>query len=125
VLATLAVVIAAGLPHLKLETFAFWRAPRHDDLTGYAGLGAALIFAVYDYLGYYNIAYLGDEVKEPEKTIPRVIVISIPRHRSDLHRDAGLHHLRAAVRRRHRPRTLSSPTTSASSPGHRRRSGCR
>jgi amino acid transporter len=37
----------------------------------------ALIFAVYDYLGYYNIAYLGDEVKEPEKTIPRVIVISI------------------------------------------------
>jgi amino acid transporter len=77
VLATLAVVIAAGLPHLKLETFAFWRAPRHDDLTGYAGLGAALIFAVYDYLGYYNIAYLGDEVKDPEKTIPRVIVISI------------------------------------------------
>lgn len=77
VLATLAVVIAIGLPHLKLESFAFWRAPRHDNLTGFAGLGAALIFAVYDYLGYYNIAYLGDEVKDPEKTIPRVIVISI------------------------------------------------
>jgi amino acid transporter len=77
VLATLAIVIAVGLPHLKLEAFAFWRAPRHDNLTGFAGLGAALIFAVYDYLGYYNIAYLGDEVKEPEKTIPRVIVISI------------------------------------------------
>jgi amino acid transporter len=77
VLGTMAVVIAAGLPHLKLESFAFWRAPRHDGLTGYAGLGAALIYAVYDYLGYYNIAYLGDEVKEPEKTIPRVIVISI------------------------------------------------
>src|SRR6185436_4561953 len=77
VLGTLAIVIAAGLPHLKLESFAFWRAPRHDGLTGYAGLGAAMIFAVYDYLGYYNIAYLGDEVKEPEKTIPRVIVISI------------------------------------------------
>jgi len=77
VLATLAVVIAVGLPHLKLDAFAFWRAPRHDGLTGFAGLGAAMIFAVYDYLGYYNIAYLGDEVKEPEKTIPRVIVISI------------------------------------------------
>ena len=77
VLGTLAVVIAAGLPHLKFEAFAFWSAPRHDNLTGYAGLGAAMIFAVYDYLGYYNIAYLGDEVKEPEKTIPRVIVISI------------------------------------------------
>jgi amino acid transporter len=77
VLGTIAVVIAAGLPHLTLESFAFWRAPRHDGLTGFAGLGAALIFAVYDYLGYYNIAYLGDEVKDPEKTIPRVIVISI------------------------------------------------
>ncbi len=77
VLGTIAVVIAAGAPHLKLEAFAFWNAPRHDGGIGYAGLGAALIFAVYDYLGYYNIAYLGDEVKEPEKTIPRVIVISI------------------------------------------------
>ena len=77
VLSTLAVVIAAGLPHLKLDSFAFWSAPRHDNLTGYAGLGAAMIYAVYDYLGYYNIAYLGDEVKDPEKLIPRVIVISI------------------------------------------------
>ncbi len=77
VLGTIAIVIAAGLPHLKWESFAFWNAPRHDGRLGYAGLGAALIFAVYDYLGYYNIAYLGDEVKEPEKTIPRVIVISI------------------------------------------------
>jgi amino acid transporter len=77
VLGTIAVVIAAGAPHLTWKSFAFWDAPRHDGLTGFAGLGAALIFAVYDYLGYYNIAYLGDEVKEPEKTIPRVIVISI------------------------------------------------
>jgi amino acid transporter len=77
VLGTMAVVIAVGLPHLKLSTFAFWSAPRHDGLTGFTGLGAAMIFAVYDYLGYYNIAYLGDEVKEPEKTIPRAIVISI------------------------------------------------
>jgi amino acid transporter len=77
VLGTIAIVIAAGIPHLKASSFAFWSAPRHDGLLGFAGLGAALIFAVYDYLGYYNIAYLGDEVKEPEKTIPRVIVISI------------------------------------------------
>ena len=77
VLGTIAVIIIAGAPHLKLSSFAFWNAPRHDGGVGYAGLGAALIFAVYDYLGYYNIAYLGDEVKDPEKTIPRVIVISI------------------------------------------------
>jgi len=70
-------VIGAGLPHLKLSSLAFWNAPRHDGLAPWAGLGAAMIFAVYDYLGDYNSAYLGDEVKDPEKTIPRVIVISI------------------------------------------------
>jgi len=63
VLATLAIVIGAGLPHLTLDAFAFWRTPRLDG--------------VYDYLGYYNICYIGDEVREPTRTIPRVIVISI------------------------------------------------
>lgn len=77
VLGTLAIVIGTGLPHLRLEAFAFWRAPRIDGGAGYAGLGAALIFAVYDYLGYYNICYIGDEVRDPERTIPRVIVLSI------------------------------------------------
>jgi amino acid transporter len=77
VMTTLAIVILAGLPHLKLEAFAFWLAPRLDHQDGFTGLGAALLFAVYDYLGYYNICYLGDEVQEPQKTIPRVIVISI------------------------------------------------
>jgi amino acid transporter len=77
VLATLAIVIGAGLPHLRFEAFAFWRAPRLDDAAPYAGLGVALIYAVYDYLGYYNICYIGDEVRDPERTIPRVIVISI------------------------------------------------
>src|ERR1019366_891639 len=41
------------------------------------GSGVALLFPVYDYLDYYNICYIGDEVREPERTIPRVIVISI------------------------------------------------
>jgi len=77
VLATLAIVIAVGLPHLKWSAFEFWRAPRLDARVGYAGLGVALIYAVYDYLGYYNICYIGDEVRDPERTIPRVIVISI------------------------------------------------
>ena len=77
VLATLAIVIGVGLPHLKLSAFAFWQAPRLDASIGYAGLGVALIYAVYDYLGYYNICYIGDEVRDPERTIPRVIVISI------------------------------------------------
>ena len=77
VMATLAIVIFSGLPHLKLDAFAFWRAARLDNGIGYAGLGVALIYAVYDYLGYYNICYIGDEVRDPTRTVPRVIVISI------------------------------------------------
>ena len=77
VMATLAIVIFAGLPHLKMSAFTFWNAPRLDHGLAYSGLGVALIYAVYDYLGYYNICYIGDEVQEPERTIPRVIVISI------------------------------------------------
>ncbi len=40
------------------------------------GLGAASRIAVYDYLGYYDVCYIGDEVKNPGLTIPRSIVIS-------------------------------------------------
>ena len=83
VLATLGIVIALGLPHLKWEAFRFWAAPVETapglppPSGAFGGLGAALILAVYDYLGYYNICYLAEEVKEPTKTIPRVIVVSI------------------------------------------------
>ncbi|MGZ6972003.1 MAG: APC family permease, partial [Thermoanaerobaculia bacterium] len=83
VLATLGIVIGLGLPHLKLEAFRFWEAPV-VAAKGVAppagvlgGLGLALILAVYDYLGYYNVCYLAEEIVEPTKTIPRVIVISI------------------------------------------------
>lgn len=41
------------------------------------GLGAALGIAMYDLFGYYQICYLGDEVVEPSRTIPRAILISV------------------------------------------------
>jgi amino acid transporter len=40
-------------------------------------LGAAMRIAVYDYLGYYNVCHLGEEVRDPAKTIPRAILISV------------------------------------------------
>lgn len=40
------------------------------------GLGAAMILAMYSYLGYYNVCYIGDEVKDPARTIPRAIMLS-------------------------------------------------
>ncbi len=32
---------------------------------------------MYDYLGYYDICYIGDEVKNPGRAIPRSILISV------------------------------------------------
>jgi amino acid transporter len=41
------------------------------------GLGAATRVGMYDYLGYYDVCYIGDEVKDPGKVIPRSIIISV------------------------------------------------
>ena len=40
------------------------------------GLGAASRVGVYDYLGYYDVCYIGDEVENPGRVIPRSILIS-------------------------------------------------
>ena len=41
------------------------------------GLGAAARTGIYDFLGYDDVCYLGDEVKDPGRTIPRSILISL------------------------------------------------
>ena len=41
------------------------------------GLGAAARVGVYDYLGYYDVCYIGQEVKDPGRVLPRSIIISI------------------------------------------------
>jgi len=41
------------------------------------GLGAASRVGIYDYLGYYSVAYIGDEVVDPGRVIPRSILISV------------------------------------------------
>ena len=43
----------------------------------FTGLGAALLIAVYDYWGYYNVCFFGGEVREPARTIPRAVLLSI------------------------------------------------
>jgi APA family basic amino acid/polyamine antiporter len=39
-------------------------------------LGEAMVLAMYSYLGYYNVCYIGDEVRDPGRTIPRSILLS-------------------------------------------------
>jgi amino acid transporter len=41
------------------------------------GLGASARIGIYDYLGYYDVCYLGDEVKDPARVIPRAILWSV------------------------------------------------
>src|SRR5204863_297780 len=41
-----------------------------------AALGSGMGFAIFAYLGYYNVCYLGGEVRDPAKTIPRSILLS-------------------------------------------------
>ena len=47
------------------------------DTVFFAALGQASLKSVYSYLGYYNVCHLGAEIKDPVKTIPRSIFISI------------------------------------------------
>src|SRR5262245_46487427 len=43
----------------------------------FLGLSSSTLYVMYCYLGYYGVCYLGDEVKDPPRTIPRAIIISI------------------------------------------------
>lgn len=50
--------------------------PFQNPAAFWTGLGAAMILAMYSYLGYYNVCYIGDEVRDPARTIPRSILLS-------------------------------------------------
>jgi amino acid transporter len=39
-------------------------------------LGTVMVLAMYSYLGYYNICYIGGEVRDAGRTIPRSILLS-------------------------------------------------
>jgi amino acid transporter len=67
-------ILVEGLLHADLTRALDTTDLPPVDLAG--GLGKATILAMYSYLGYYNVCYVGDEVREPGKTIPRAIVIS-------------------------------------------------
>ena len=59
------------------QAFTFPAGAFTPSLDFFRGLGAALLIAVYDYWGYYNVCYLGAEVRDPGRTIPRAILFSI------------------------------------------------
>lgn len=71
-------IIFAGITHFNAKiAFSFPRNAFALTPEFFTGLGAAMLVATYDYWGYYNVCYLGEEIKEPEKNIPRAVLISI------------------------------------------------
>jgi amino acid transporter len=77
-LLTTAAVIISGLFHFNPDiAFDFPPGAFHFSFGFLMGLGAAARIGVYDYLGYYDICYIGDEVRNPGYVIPRSILISL------------------------------------------------
>jgi len=78
VLATIAWAVVTGLWHghwaqvVTVPPGAF-----HLSRAFFAGLGSAMLLATYDYWGYYNVTFLGGEAKDPARTIPRAVLLSI------------------------------------------------
>jgi amino acid transporter len=78
VMAAIAGVIASGFAHAAAT--GGWHMPAAPLLSGgtaLGGLAQGTLLATYCYWGYYNICFLGGEVRRPERTIPRAILISV------------------------------------------------
>jgi APA family basic amino acid/polyamine antiporter len=78
VMATIGWILFAGLTHFNVAR-AFDFPPGAFTLSRgfFTGLGGALLVATYDYWGYYNVCFLGDEIKDPTRNIPRALLLSI------------------------------------------------
>jgi amino acid transporter len=78
VMSTIAWILFTGITrgHLR-QAFTFPPGAFHPSPAFFTGLGSAMLIATYDYWGYYNVTFLGGEVKDPARTVPRAILISI------------------------------------------------
>ncbi len=78
VIATIGWVIVTGLLHGHWhQAFTLPLGAFHLNSAFFAGLASAMLIATYDFWGYYNITFLGAEVENPARTIPRAILLSI------------------------------------------------
>jgi amino acid transporter len=78
VLAAIAGVIVSGFAHAAAT--GGWQMPASTPLSfpmALSGLAQGTLLATYCYWGYYNICFLGGEVRRPERTIPRSILLSV------------------------------------------------
>lgn len=78
VVLTLVFVIFAGFAHFDSKlAFSFPAGAFHLNSAFFTGLGAGLLVAAYDYGGYYSVCFMGAEVRDPQRTIPRAVLGSV------------------------------------------------
>lgn len=71
-------IVVTGFPHFNAHrVFDFPPGALAFDHGFVLGLGSATLIAVFNYLGYYDVCYIGDEVKNPAYVVPRSILYSL------------------------------------------------
>ncbi|MGP8252297.1 MAG: APC family permease [Terracidiphilus sp.] len=79
VMAALTGVIVSGFVHAAAT--GGWHMPAAPAAAAlapaFSRLAQGTLLATYCYWGYYNITFLGSEVRKPERTIPRAILLSV------------------------------------------------
>lgn len=78
VIGTIVWLIAAGATHFHSRlAFDFPAGAWRLNWLFFAALGSATVQTIYTYWGYYNVCFLGGEIEQPQRNIPRAIFISI------------------------------------------------
>ena len=74
---TLLAIAACGFLHPAQHVAALLGPAFTLNGLSIVGLGAAMVYTLYDYAGYNDVCQIGDEVIAPVRTIPRAVVLSI------------------------------------------------
>ncbi|HEV3145909.1 MAG TPA: APC family permease [Gemmataceae bacterium] len=78
VLAAMAWILIEGLFRFDSKgVFSFSGSPASGPVDFASKLSATMYMAMYSYFGYYSACYIGDEVRQPGKNIPRSIFLSV------------------------------------------------
>lgn len=77
-MAAIGIIIWGGIGHFHASrAFDFPSGAFRLSPGFFMGLGGATLISMYDYSGYFNVCLIGGEVKNPIKTIPRCVLLSI------------------------------------------------
>ena len=77
-LVTVLWIIGSGLANFHSKVAFDFPPGAFTFSTGFVtGLGSAMLIAMYDFMGYYDICYVGGEVRNPARVIPRSIIYSV------------------------------------------------